>query len=59
MTLEEIDVVFSRPTVDIVRENWAGVQQTLRDVFSGRFSKIFKEQTSRRIDLHDKSDTKA
>lgn len=46
-TLEEIDQVFSRPTMDIVRENWAGVKSTMNDVFHGRFSKILAEQTAR------------
>lgn len=46
-TLEEIDLVFSRPTMDIVRENWAGVKSTMNDVLHGRFSKILAEQTAR------------
>lgn len=47
-TLEEIDLVFSRPTMDIVRENWQGVKDTMHDVSRGRFRKILAEQTKQR-----------
>jgi hypothetical protein len=47
-TLEEIDLVFSRPTMDIVRENWDGVKETMRDLSRGRFRKILAEQTQKR-----------
>ncbi|KAM3439843.1 hypothetical protein NHJ13734_003505 [Beauveria thailandica] len=47
-TLEEIDLVFSRPTMDIVRENWQGVKETMYDVSRGRFRKVLAEQTKRR-----------
>lgn len=53
-TLEEIDVVFSRPTMDIVRENWAGVKETCSDVSHLRFRKIIAEQT-KQSDTVDKS----
>ncbi|KAM5344151.1 hypothetical protein ACJ41O_012688 [Fusarium nematophilum] len=43
-TLEEIDLVFSRPTMDIVRENWAGVKETTKDLVTGRWHKVFVEQ---------------
>ncbi|KAF4343565.1 major facilitator superfamily transporter SP family major inositol transporter [Fusarium beomiforme] len=43
-TLEEIDVVFSRPTMDIVRENWAGVKETTRLLCTGHWHKVFVEQ---------------
>lgn len=43
-TLEEIDIVFSRPTMDIVRENIASSKQTMRDLFSFRLRKVFVEQ---------------
>ncbi|KAL7951298.1 general substrate transporter [Trichoderma barbatum] len=52
-TLEEIDAVFSRPTRDIVRENWAGVKETVGDVCSGRFRKVFVGQMQRRKSLHE------
>lgn len=47
-TLEEIDLVFSRPTMDIVRENWQGVKETMHDLSRGRFRKILAEQTKKR-----------
>ncbi|KAJ6781418.1 hypothetical protein PWT90_02256 [Aphanocladium album] len=47
-TLEEIDLVFSRPTMDIVRENWKGVKETMHDLSRGRFRKILAEQTKQR-----------
>jgi MFS family permease len=43
-TLEEIDLVFERPTMDIVRENWAGAKETTVDFFCGRWHKVFVEQ---------------
>ncbi|KAL3454097.1 general substrate transporter [Aspergillus insuetus] len=47
-TLEEIDAVFERPTMDIVRENWAGVKQNCVDLACGRWKKVFVEQGRRR-----------
>ncbi|CEL07039.1 Putative Sugar transporter [Aspergillus calidoustus] len=47
-TLEEIDAVFERPTMDIVRENWAGVKQNCVDLVCGRWKKVFVEQGRRR-----------
>lgn len=47
-TLEEIDAVLSRPTMDIVRENWAGVKQNVTDICHGRFRKVFVAQIERR-----------
>lgn len=52
-TLEEIDLVFSRPTMDIVRENWAGVKENMTDIFHGRFHKVFVAQTARRVSVVD------
>ncbi|EHK23363.1 uncharacterized protein TRIVIDRAFT_86782 [Trichoderma virens Gv29-8] len=52
-TLEEIDAVFSRPTGDIVRENWAGVKETVADVCSGRFRKVIAGQMQRRKSQHE------
>ncbi|OAQ78893.1 MFS sugar transporter [Purpureocillium lilacinum] len=51
-TLEEIDEVFSRPTMDIVRENWAGVKENMSNIASGRFQKVFADQTRRRPSFH-------
>ncbi|KAM0254496.1 hypothetical protein ACHAQJ_006714 [Trichoderma viride] len=52
-TLEEIDAVFSRPTKEIVRENWAGVKETVSDVCSGRFRKVFAGQIQRKRTLRE------
>lgn len=52
-TLEEIDLVFSRPTMDIVRENWAGVKENMTDVFHGRFHKVFISQTEKRVSIDE------
>ena len=41
-TLEEIDLIFSRPTKDLVRENMHNTMQTMSDVCHGRFAKVFK-----------------
>src|ERR1700753_410176 len=39
-TLEEIDIVFSRPTKDIVAENMANSKQAVSDFFHGRWRKL-------------------
>ncbi|KND90841.1 Inositol transporter 1 [Tolypocladium ophioglossoides CBS 100239] len=53
-TLEQIDDVFSRPTMEIVRENLAGVKENVTDICSGRFRKVFVRQIRRRASLHEK-----
>jgi Sugar (and other) transporter len=52
-TLEEIDIVFSRPTMDIVGENIANTRQTLKDFFAGRWRRVFIEQTPRRKSIYE------
>ncbi|KAG5915015.1 hypothetical protein E4U42_000184 [Claviceps africana] len=52
-TLEEIDAVFERPTMDIVRENWAGVKENMTDIFHGRFQKVFAAQTAKRVSVDE------
>ena len=52
-TLEEIDLVFSRPTMDIVRENIANSKQTMSDFFAGRWRKVFLDQTPRRKSIYE------
>jgi len=47
-TLEEIDLVFSRPTMDIMRENIANSKQVMRDFFRGRWGRILTDQTTLR-----------
>ncbi|KAM4062750.1 major facilitator superfamily protein [Hirsutella rhossiliensis] len=53
-TLEEIDAVFSRPTMDIAWENWVGVKQNVTDLCNGRFRKVFVAQIERRPSLTEK-----
>uniref|UniRef100_A0A8H7N257 Major facilitator superfamily (MFS) profile domain-containing protein n=1 Tax=Bionectria ochroleuca TaxID=29856 RepID=A0A8H7N257_BIOOC len=43
-TLEEIEDVFSRPTRELVKENWEGVKETTADLLCGRWYKIFVQQ---------------
>jgi len=52
-TLEEIDLVFSRPTMDIVRENIANSKRTMKDFFRGRWRQVFVEQTPRRKSIFE------
>jgi hypothetical protein len=52
-TLEEIDIVFSRPTMDIVRENLASTRMTISDFFKGRWRRVFIEQTPRRKSIYE------
>ncbi|ERS94843.1 hypothetical protein HMPREF1624_08740 [Sporothrix schenckii ATCC 58251] len=51
-TLEEIDEVFERPTMSIVRENWAGIKENVNNMCHGRFSEVFRQQAKRRATLH-------
>lgn len=55
-TLEEIDLVFSRPTREIVAENMASVKQTMADFFGGRWRKVFVDQTPRRKSIYEPSE---
>ena len=41
-TLEEIDLVFEKPTMEIVRENIASTKKTMSDFFAGRWGAVFK-----------------
>ncbi|MCJ1310863.1 hypothetical protein MMC25_004531 [Agyrium rufum] len=47
-TLEEIDLIFAKPTSQLVRENIASSKQTMSDLCHLRFRKVFVEQTPRR-----------
>jgi len=40
-TLEEIDIIFSQPTSQLVAENWRSVMVTTKDFLSGRWGKVF------------------
>lgn len=56
-TLEEIDLVFSKPTREIVAENIANVKQTVNDFFAGRWRKVFVDQaTPRRKSIYEPSE---
>ncbi|KAL4922129.1 general substrate transporter [Aspergillus aurantiobrunneus] len=52
-TLEEIEEVFSRPTREVVSENWASVRQNCADLCRGRFRKVFVKQTRRRPSVQE------
>lgn len=52
-TLEEIDLLFQRPTMDIVRENTQGAKQVLGDLMHGRFRKTFLQFEKRRGSLSE------
>lgn len=40
-TLEEIDLIFSKPTKELVKENLRNTSQTLSALMHGRFSEVF------------------
>ncbi|EMC94422.1 hypothetical protein BAUCODRAFT_111295 [Baudoinia panamericana UAMH 10762] len=40
-TLEEIDLIFQRPTMELVRENATNAWQTTKDLFAFRWKKVF------------------
>lgn len=42
-TLEEIDLIFEKPTMEIVRENARNSWQTTKDICALRFGKVFRE----------------
>lgn len=50
-TLEEIDLIFQRPTMDIVRENAANSWQTTKDLCAFRFRKVFIEENKRQASV--------
>ena len=41
-TLEEIDVLFSQPTGELVRQNLKGVAENVSDLARGRWGRVFK-----------------
>jgi hypothetical protein len=51
-TLEEIDLVFSKPTGELVRENIASSKQTVSDIFHGRWRAVFLNPTPRRQSIY-------
>ena len=50
-TLEEIDIIFSQPTSELVRQNLKSSTQTLSDLVRGRWGKVFRP--SQEIPLPD------
>ncbi|KAK7700771.1 fructose symporter [Botryosphaeria dothidea] len=46
-TLEEIDLIFSRPTGEIVAENWKNVKETTNDLLAFRWKKVFTFEKQR------------
>lgn len=51
-TLEEIDLVFSKPTGQLVRENIASSKQTVSDIFHGRWRAVFLNPVPRRQSIY-------
>ena len=47
-TLEEIDLLFQKPTREIVAENWANTKQTTKDIMTGNFKRAFTFQQRRK-----------
>lgn len=41
-TLEEIDLVFEKSTMEIMRENIASTRETVGDLVAGRWGKVFR-----------------
>jgi hypothetical protein len=51
-TLEEIDLVFNKPTRQLVRENIASSKQTVSDILHGRWRQVFLNPTPRRQSIY-------
>jgi hypothetical protein len=51
-TLEEIDLVFSKPTGQLVRENIASSKQTISDIMHGRWRAVFLNPAPRRQSIY-------
>lgn len=57
-TLEEIDLIFQRPTMEIVRENMASARETTNDLLHFRLKKVFIDgHTPRRASIVDPGKT--
>ncbi|CAH0025795.1 unnamed protein product [Clonostachys rhizophaga] len=52
-TLEEIEDVFSRPTRELVKENWEGFKETAADLLCGRWYRVFVQQANPGSTTHD------
>ncbi|KFY18904.1 hypothetical protein V493_08268 [Pseudogymnoascus sp. VKM F-4281 (FW-2241)] len=53
MTLEEIEVVFSKPTKELMRENIANSTRTMSHIFHFRFSEAFSGFYRKKVDVAD------
>ena len=51
-TLEEIDLVFNKPTSQLVRENIASSKKTVSDILHGRWRQVFLNPTPRRQSIY-------
>jgi hypothetical protein len=51
-TLEEIDLVFNKPTSQFVRENIAKSKKTGSDILHGRWRQVFLNPTPRRQSIY-------
>ena len=41
-TLEEIDILFSQPTSELVRQNIKGVMENVSNLVHGRWGRVFR-----------------
>ncbi len=52
-TLEEIDILFSQPTSELVRQNLKGVAENLSDLAKGRWGRVFRPSPESELpDVH-------
>lgn len=59
-TLEEIDLIFQRPTMELVRENAANSWQVTKDLCAFRLKKVFiEDHAPRRASIVDAPEGKA
>lgn len=56
-TLEEIDLIFQKPTRELVRENLANAKETTSDLLAGRWKKVFVDnhRAARKAHMSDDS----
>lgn len=58
-TLEEIDLIFQQPTMDLVRQNAASSWETTKDLLAFRWKKVFiTGHSPRRASIVDTSEGK-
>jgi hypothetical protein len=54
-TLEEIDIIFSQPTSELVRQNLKSVTETTSDLFHLRWRKVFSDSNSSKSEVPESS----